>query len=456
MVLPDHQQADARGLVQFPCTQPLLNTYHFMRAGTSILELEQDIWSTNPLFLTNREDALSDPVGRDEVCASVQQLKSLERLPTVIKHSLAAASIDTANIVGQELKLGRDRIVPEYTFLDPRAIGRWDMLSKAETEPAVWAMDTDEAGVDGNGKGSRPPPNEDGTPHETLADQAVRLRQLFSALETQYSGDTILIIFSDGTGPALLSAMIAGIPYNRCHELEFKPGEVRLDVTPQSTMHLWKFKQEHSRDVSNGASLSYDETIEQGRKTLKKLRSTDSNSIVSIKDQNEEKERIAIEKEYQEQQRLDRLEEEQEEKQRMAERKKQLAQTSSSASEGSPAVLGALGAVAVGGVGLAVAPRDQDDAEVAISDQLQRNDTRSRPSDDETTTLEGQPHVVTPQRVNGDSKTSLFPPASTKEEIEKERIAAAELAMQDYLDQDDGGEAWLQTLGEMMKEEDDD
>ena len=42
--------AQARGLVMFPCTNGLGNTYHFMRAGESIIESE-DIWSTNPLFL---------------------------------------------------------------------------------------------------------------------------------------------------------------------------------------------------------------------------------------------------------------------------------------------------------------------------------------------------------------------------------------------------------------------
>lgn len=40
------------GLVQFPVNDPrdLLNTYHFLRVGDTLLE-EEDIWSTNPLFL---------------------------------------------------------------------------------------------------------------------------------------------------------------------------------------------------------------------------------------------------------------------------------------------------------------------------------------------------------------------------------------------------------------------
>ena len=44
------QPAQARGWVQFPCVQPLGNTYHFLRAGESLLEAD-GIWSTNPLFL---------------------------------------------------------------------------------------------------------------------------------------------------------------------------------------------------------------------------------------------------------------------------------------------------------------------------------------------------------------------------------------------------------------------
>ena len=44
------QAAQARGLVQFPCTEGLGNTYHFMRVGEDLLSAK-DIWSTNPLFL---------------------------------------------------------------------------------------------------------------------------------------------------------------------------------------------------------------------------------------------------------------------------------------------------------------------------------------------------------------------------------------------------------------------
>ena len=137
--------ANARGLARFPCKEPLLNTYHFMRAGTSLLE-EENIWSTNPLFLTNREAALSE-LGDVQVRNACRFLKSQDITPTVVRYSLAAASVDSANIVGEELKVcrkiqffedvkcihcahdsvlsecyhywqvGRDRLVPEFNYM---------------------------------------------------------------------------------------------------------------------------------------------------------------------------------------------------------------------------------------------------------------------------------------------------------------------------------------------------
>jgi len=171
-------QAFARGLVQFPCNKvKLQNTYHFMRSGQSLLE-ERDILSTNPLFLTNRENALSD-LGIQQVEEACRHILSQEgATPTIVGYSLAANCLDSAAIVGKELRLGQNRLVPEFTFLDPRAVGKWDILPLQTTEEAIWAMDAAEAGE--YGSNGRPPPNDDGTPNETLADQVIRLRQYFS------------------------------------------------------------------------------------------------------------------------------------------------------------------------------------------------------------------------------------------------------------------------------------
>jgi broad specificity phosphatase PhoE len=489
--------AQARGLVRFPIKDnQLLNSYHFLHAGTSLLE-EEGIWSTNPLFLTNREDALSSR-GQDEVQAACEAIKDTNSFPTIVKYSLAASSMDSANIVGRELNIGRDRLVPEFTFMDPRAVGQWDMLSKQLEEPAVWAMDVDEAGD--CGLGGRPPPNEDGTPHETLADQSIRLRQLLSILETLYSGDTILLVFPDGTGPALLSAMMAGIPYNRVHELEFAPGEIRLNVTRDSVLELWKTKQ---------GDTAYAGLVDKGRKRLKTLRET--NEFVNMKDQKIEAERLAIEQRKVEKN-MERDMEEQQERQKIVERQQQIAESQEKQrqqelqkkserqqrvaasqqqqkSNGSfslpPAALGLVGVAVVGSVAAQMVGGDGDDTSGAspstssatadpeplsaeLDEPVLTNGTATadpEPSSAElgepvltngslhssTQTEASIPPGSAEQRVNGDTK-SIFDEGPSQPE---NPIDAAEKAMQDYLDEDDGGDAWLQSMAEIIQESDD-
>jgi broad specificity phosphatase PhoE len=449
--------AQARGLVQFPLKERLLNTYHFMRAGTSLLD-ERDIYSTNPLFLTNRDDALS-PAGQEQIVNACRLLTSPTNhlLPTVVRFSLAACCVDTANVVARELRLGRDRVVAEYTYLDPRAVGRWDMLSRIVTEPAVWALDNDTAGPDGTM--GRPPPNEDGTPHETLSDAAVRLRQLMSVLETLYSGDTILLIFPDGTGPALLSCLMAGIPLNRVHELEFQSGELRINVTPESTNELWATRRDRPE---------YQETIARGRVALKQLQSTSPDTIVSKMDQEIEAERIELEREYQAQKTAQRLRNEVQERQR-AERssklaaEKELQKASSSGSRPDPVLVGIVGAIGVGGAAIAVVPSTSSTArpdEEAIED-------RGQPETSPVSGLYANPVEV--RRINGGRSSTnvadqttllLFPAdvgsmASPTPPPALSPLEAAERAMDEYMNRDDGAQDWLQSLADIIEEPED-
>jgi len=246
-------------LVQFPVTYDLRNTYHIMRAGESILD-QEDIMSTNPLFLTNREDALS-PNGIQQVSNACAELAARDINPSVVKYSLAAKSMDTANLIASELMVGRNRLIPEYTFMDPRGVGVWDRMPLSTTEEAIWAMDVSEAGKEG--KGARPPPHDDGTPNETLSEQVIKLRQLMSVLETQFSGDTIMLIFGEGTSPALLMAVMAGLPLNRVHELNLAPGEIRYDI--QRVDNILNM-------VQDGPSSLYLEKIDRGHEQLKVMR----------------------------------------------------------------------------------------------------------------------------------------------------------------------------------------
>ncbi|KAG7345740.1 hypothetical protein IV203_033271 [Nitzschia inconspicua] len=284
--------AHAGGLLQFPVTKavPLKNKYHLIRAGTS--ELEQDgIYSTNPLFLTNRENQMH-PKGNTLIKRALEKLPS-NQLPTVIYHSLAANGMDTGDLIARELKLGRDRLLPEFTYLDQRGIGLWDSSDMSIVKPALWALDELEAGPEGFG--ARPPANEDGTPNETLHDQFIRLRQFISLQESRTSGETILIIFPDGTGPALFSAMIAGIPFNKVHVLEMVPGELRLDITPESIKELYEQRKNDP---------DYLAVIEDGKEKLVTLRQRQKDGTlqewISLKDSRAEEERQDLERQLQE------------------------------------------------------------------------------------------------------------------------------------------------------------
>ena len=193
--------------------------------------------------------------------------------------------------------------------MDPRAIGAWDFAALNDTMEAVWAMDEKEAGP--SGKGGRPPPNEDGTPAETLSDQVVRLTNLVSVLETLYSGDSVLLIFPDGTGPALLSCLIGGIPLNKVHEFNYEPGEVRCNVDylsinamatqqpPQSYFDILKrgkgqlqYLREHPNEKRNIKDLKF----EQEQKLDAKM--AEANTKKEAENQLKKKSDIQKNKEY--------------------------------------------------------------------------------------------------------------------------------------------------------------
>uniref|UniRef100_A0A7S2UCM5 Uncharacterized protein n=1 Tax=Attheya septentrionalis TaxID=420275 RepID=A0A7S2UCM5_9STRA len=473
-----NSMANAMGLIRFPCTEGLGNTYHFLRAGESLLEA-QNVWSTNPLFLTNREAALSDH-GMEQVKEACGRFETEKIVPTVVRYSLAANAVDTANIVGRDLKIGRDRLVPEFNFMDPRALGKYDFLPRDETEAAIWALDADEAGE--YGTGGRPPPNEDGTPDETLSDQVIRLRQLMSVLETQYSGDTILLIFPDSTGPALLMALIGGIPLNRVHELNMEAGETRFNVTMQRALNDFLV-------TDTKTTTHYKETLERGRQTLKELRN-DPDSIVNVKDQQYEVERIEDEETQRKKEEIEtgRLAEEQakrEQTQKLAEDQKQqrekekaaatanIPQGSSSGNAFDVAIPSLLASVGVVGAALAAMGGSNNKNETSIDTlpEMPESKEPNIPLENMTSRL-SIPDVdsdliennTRENLLNNDDMKREETSSSTTATIAQEEVRkippldprqVAQDAMDEYLDADDGAGAWFGMLSDLVEDEED-
>ena len=369
------------------------------------------------------------------------------------------------------------------------------MSDQSITIPALFALDNDEAGV--SGTNGRPPPNEDGTPHETLSDQGVRLRQVMSILESQFSGETILMVFPDGTSPALLSSMIAGVPYSRCHELEYEPGEVRLDVTRDSTLALWKQRQQQGKE-------QYTNVLRQGRENLVRLRSApDAAATLNLKDQKIEAERVAIEEEMEEKYQADALIEEQKRaavEERRQQRREQaeakallrkgpeMSQSSSDSSlfansawafGGSAAVVGSALVFnsADSGKGETSESRDREEAEPVLAAAaavasappslggqeksnladgviVDPNLQRAPVGPNDTSTSDGETESkMTEIDETADATIEIAEAvlSSLDEKQRKEELAAK--AMEEYMDKDDGGGDWLLSLTEIIDEE---
>ncbi|XP_010444138.1 PREDICTED: uncharacterized protein LOC104726884 [Camelina sativa] len=211
--------ANARGLFQMPPLR-LSNRYYLVRAGESDYE-SLGIINTNPVAKTSVDSGLSEK-GKKQTVRAALQLKAMGACdrncwlwPSITQRAYQAAEI-IASING----ISRSYIVPEYSFLDARGLGAYEG-KKLDSISEVYALDS-------ISMKTKPPPISDGTPNESVSDVFVRVTQLMSILETQYSEDTIVIVSPDSDNLSVLQAGIQGLDLRRHSELYFGPGEVRL------------------------------------------------------------------------------------------------------------------------------------------------------------------------------------------------------------------------------------
>jgi hypothetical protein len=324
-----------------------------------------------------------------------------------------------------------------------------------------------------------------------------------------------LLIFPDGTSPALLSCMMAGIPFNKVHELDFAPGEVRLDLTMQSALDFYEL-----RKLEINSSDEYQKTLEKGKAELQRLRSLDPDQMVSKKDMKIEKERLEMEEQqrqkYEEralreererqarlirQQELEEIQEQtrikkqQEGELARMKRSENLSSSPGSSDKTMPLAVGGVVSAAVIAV-LATGSEKAEPASVAVTNAvvldrnetgalleatnmtllmngtlLDRNETYTgvanaksgipkedasveAPEQNVTTLPASLPEVSLPiSDATTSTGESLFSSQPMSIEDKKKE---AEIAMQDYLDRDDGGEDWLTVMGQLMQEEDED
>lgn len=203
----------------------LSNRYFLVRAGESVYE-GMDVLNTNPVAKTSVDSGLSPEGKRQATRAAVE----LQRLGACggscwIWPSITQRAYQAAEIIASVNGIDRSRIVPEYSFLDARGLGAFEGRS-LDAVSEVYASDRISPNI-------KPPPITDGTPNESVSDVYVRVTQLMSILETQYSEETIVIVSPDSDNLSVLLAGLTGVDLRRHWDLLFRPGEVRL-VDPES------------------------------------------------------------------------------------------------------------------------------------------------------------------------------------------------------------------------------
>lgn len=213
------QVAFARGLFQMPPVR-LSNRYFLVRAGESEFE-SLGVINTNPVAKTSVDSGLSER-GKKQAVRAAFDLKEMGACETScwIWPSITQRAYQAAEIIASVNGVTRSNIVPEYSFLDARGLGAYEGKN-LEAVSEVYASDTISPRI-------KPPPIDDGTPNESVSDVFVRVIQLMSILETQYSADTVIIVSPDSDNLTILQAGIVGLDLRRHRELSFEPGEVRF------------------------------------------------------------------------------------------------------------------------------------------------------------------------------------------------------------------------------------
>ncbi|PIN01675.1 Phosphoglycerate mutase [Handroanthus impetiginosus] len=211
--------SEARGLFQMPPVR-LTNRYYLVRAGESHYE-SSGIINTNPVAKTSVDNGLSE-IGKKQTVKAALELKSMGACESNcwIWPSITQRAYQAAEIIAAVNGVSRSHIVPEYSFLDARGLGAYEG-KKLDAISEVYASDSLSPSI-------KPPPIDDGTPNESVQDVFVRVTQLMSILETQYSEYTVIIVSPDSDNLSVLQAGLVGLELRRHTDLAFRPGEVRF------------------------------------------------------------------------------------------------------------------------------------------------------------------------------------------------------------------------------------
>lgn len=222
-ILTGNVHESSAGMLTFPLPAPMKNSIVLVRAGECFADNRHEI-ETNPVKKLRQDNALTDR-GREQAQEAAREINEMGVVATYIWTSNTERAYETAAIIARELQLGQNRIIPEYSFLDARPLGIFEGKNDEETWKEIHQQD------EVQGIKYRPPPNNDGTPTESVTDVLVRSNQLVSTIESMYSGENVIIVSPDSDNLSVLQAALidenpdTSLPFHA--RFTFNNGQVR-------------------------------------------------------------------------------------------------------------------------------------------------------------------------------------------------------------------------------------
>lgn len=216
------QRAGASGLILFPLREALTNEYYFLRSGESVHLTGEKVARTNPVEKTSLRYHSLTRRGVEQMLEAAAVLENEYEVGPAswIWASQNQSAQEAAHIIAASLGIRNEQVVPEFSFLDSRGVGALEGTSLAATDALLTEIDR-------RNPEERMAPGEDGTPNESAIDVFVRVRQLLAKLETQYSGDQILVVAPDSDTLTVLEASLSNRPLTEHRDLRYSPGELR-------------------------------------------------------------------------------------------------------------------------------------------------------------------------------------------------------------------------------------
>jgi broad specificity phosphatase PhoE len=163
----------AASLLELPASR-LQNTYWLVRAGESLSESQGRI-DTNRATKQGTGAGLSD-LGKKQVAEGALPVIAKEACGggCFVYYGTVRRSEQIAAAIGAAAGLSQSRLLPEFSFLDPRGLGALEGGQLSTVTEEVSNGDASSALY-------RPPMGTTGTPNESLTDVLIRVTQLVSA-----------------------------------------------------------------------------------------------------------------------------------------------------------------------------------------------------------------------------------------------------------------------------------